>query len=111
MKAASGTDEFSMLGWCIGAILETAYAAVRPDEGLRNLLLLPAPLDFSDKESLTFAQWVDERFFDVEKVLQRFCNLPAVMIEYGAMALKPVENYLGSWIRLFDNQNKPKAVE
>src|SRR3569833_801588 len=107
MKAASGTDEFSMLGWCIGAILATAYAAVRPDEGLRNLLLLTAPLDFSDKESLTFAQWVDERFFDVENVLQRFVNMPAGIIEYGAKALKPVENYLGSWIRLFDSLDIP----
>jgi len=38
LKAVSGCDEFSMLGWCIGAILTTIYAALRPDDGLKNLL-------------------------------------------------------------------------
>lgn len=111
MKAISKCDEFSMLGWCIGAILATAYAAVRPDDGLRNLLLLTAPLDFGNKQAITFSQWVDERYFDVEKVIQRFGNMPAAMIEYGAKALKPVENYLGSWVRLFDNLDNAKVVE
>ena len=31
MKTVSGSEEFSMLGWCIGAILTTLYAAVCPD--------------------------------------------------------------------------------
>ena len=48
VKAVSGSDEFSMLGWCIGAILATIYAALRPDDGLKNLILLTAPLDFTD---------------------------------------------------------------
>ena len=111
LKAVSGSEEFSMLGWCIAAILVTIYAAVYPDDGLRNLLLLTAPLDFSQKDAITFANWVDERYFDVEKVLQRFGNMPAEMLEYGAKALKPVENYLGSWIRLWDNLDNTKAVE
>src|SRR6266704_1769557 len=38
LKAISGSDEFSMLGWCIGAILTTIYAALRPDNGLKNLI-------------------------------------------------------------------------
>ena len=50
MKAISGAEEFSLLGWCIGAILTTIYAALRGDEGLRNLILLTAPLDFSNKQ-------------------------------------------------------------
>src|SRR6202047_2395495 len=69
MKAISGVEEFSMLCWCIGAILATVYSALRADDGLRNLILLTAPLDFSDKQGITFAKWVDERFFDVDKVL------------------------------------------
>ena len=60
VKAISGCEEFSMLGWCIGAILTTIYAAMRPEDGLRNLLLLTAPLDFSDRNGITFARWTDE---------------------------------------------------
>jgi polyhydroxyalkanoate synthase subunit PhaC len=111
MKSISGSPEFSMLGWCIGAILATLYAALRPDDGLKNLILLTAPLDFSKKESLTFAQWTDERYFDIEKVLAMFGNVPPEMIEYGAKALKPVENYIGNYLRLWDNLDHPQVIE
>jgi len=111
LKSVSGATEFSMLGWCIGAILTTLYAAVRPDDGLRNLLLLTAPLDYSKKESITFSHWTDERYFDVEKVLAMFGNMPGEMLDYGAKCLKPVENFLGNYIRLFDNLDNPKIVE
>jgi polyhydroxyalkanoate synthase len=111
MKAISGSEEFSLLGWCIGAILTTVYAALRADDGLRNLMLLTAPLDYSDKKGITFARWVDERYFDVEKVLAAFGNMPGEMIDYGAKALKPVENYIGNYLKLWDNIENPQVVE
>jgi polyhydroxyalkanoate synthase len=111
LKQISGSEQFSMLGWCIGAILTTIYAAMRPDDGLRNLLLLTAPLDFSNREGLTFARWTDEKYFDVEKVLAAFGNMPGEMIDYGARALKPVENYIGNYCKLWDNLDNPRAVE
>jgi poly[(R)-3-hydroxyalkanoate] polymerase subunit PhaC len=111
MKAISNCAEFSLLGWCIGAILTTIYAALRPDDGLRNLLLLTAPLDFSNRERLTFARWTDEKYYDVDKVLSAFGNMPGEMIDYGAKALKPVENYIGNYLKLWDNIDNPRAVE
>ena len=111
VKAITGSEEFSMLGWCIGAILTTIYAAMRPDSGLRNLLLLTAPLDFSNRNGLTFARWTDEKYFDVEKVLAAFGNMPGEMIDYGAKALKPVDNYLTNYCKLWDNLDNPRAVE
>lgn len=111
VKAISGSAEFSMLGWCIGAILTTIYAALRPDDGLRNLLLLTAPLDYSDRGHLTFARWVDEKYFDVERVLGTFGNMPGEMIDYGAKVLKPVENYIGNYCKLWDNLDDPAVVE
>jgi polyhydroxyalkanoate synthase len=110
VKAVSGCQEFSLLGWCIGAILVTIYAAVHPDEGLRNLLLLTAPLDFSDRNSVTFAKWTDERYFDFEKILDRFGNMPGEMIDYGARVLKPVENFVGNYCKLWDNLDNEQAV-
>src|SRR6202158_1568606 len=111
LKSIAGVEEFSMLGWCIGAILTTIYAALRPDDGLRNLILLTAPLDFSHKEDITFARWVDERYFDIDKVLATFGNMPPEMIEYGAKALKPVENYIGNYLRLWDNLDNPQVID
>lgn len=111
MKEVSGSEAFSMLGWCIGALLTTIYAAMLPDDGLRNLLLLTAPLDFSDRNSVTFARWTDARFFHVEKILDAFGNMPGEMIDYGARALKPVDNYITNYCKLWDNLDNPRAVE
>jgi polyhydroxyalkanoate synthase len=111
MKAISGAEEFSMLGWCIGAILATVYSALRADDGLRNLILLTAPLDFSNKQGITFARWVDERYFDVDKVLAATGNMPGEMIDYGARALRPVDNYVLNYLKLWDNLENPQVVE
>jgi poly[(R)-3-hydroxyalkanoate] polymerase subunit PhaC len=111
LKAVSKVEEFSMLGWCIGAIIATSYAALRPDDGLRNLILLTAPLDFSNKEGITFSRWTAESNFDVDRVLATFGNMPAEMIDYGAKALKPVENYVGNFLRLWDNLDDPRVVD
>ena len=70
MKSVSGSDEFSMLGWCIGAILSTVYAALRPDEGLRNLILLTAPLNFTDRNGSTFMGWLNDQYCDVDRLLE-----------------------------------------
>jgi polyhydroxyalkanoate synthase len=111
MKSVSGSDEFTMLGWCIGAILTTIYAALRPDDGLKNVILLTAPLDFTDKTAGGFVRWVSDQAFDPAKIVAAFGNVPGEMIDYGAKALKPVENYIGSYLTLWDNLDNPRIVE
>ncbi len=116
VKTISGSDEFSLLGWCIGAILAAIYSALKPDDGLRNLILLTAPLlDFSNKQGLTFARWTDERYFDIDEncssAALAFGNMPGEMIDYGAKALKPVENYVTNYVKLWDNLDDSRMVE
>ncbi len=111
MKAISGSEEFSMLGWCIGAILTTIYAALRPDEGLRNLVLLTAPLDFSNRDAVTFARWTDERYFNVDRILETYGNMPAEIIDSGARMLKPIDNNITYFWKLWDNLDNQRVVE
>jgi poly[(R)-3-hydroxyalkanoate] polymerase subunit PhaC len=111
LKSFSGSDEFNMLGWCIGAMLSTLYCSLRPLEGPKSLILLTAPLDFSQPEKIALAQMTEERYFDVDRVLQAYGNMPAGMIDYGAKMLKPVENFVGGYTRLFDNLGNTKVVE
>jgi polyhydroxyalkanoate synthase len=111
VKSISGSHEFSMLGWCIGALLSTIYAALRPDDGLRNLLLLTAPLDFSKRNELTLARMTDEKYFDLDRVLSVFGNIPGEMIDLGARTLKPVENFIVNYCKLWDNLDNPSVVD
>lgn len=110
IRAVSGSEQVSVLGWCIGALLSTLYAALRPD-GLENLILLTAPLDFSRKEEIALARMTDERYLDVDLLLKAHGNMPGELIDYGAKMLKPVENFVGSWLTLLDNLDKKKVVD
>jgi polyhydroxyalkanoate synthase len=37
--------------------------------------------------------------------------MPGELIDYGAKALKPVENYVGNYLTLWDNLHDPRIVE
>jgi polyhydroxyalkanoate synthase len=111
LKSVSGCTEFSMLGWCLGALISTMYASLRPDDGLKNLVLLTAPLDFTDKTAGGFIRWTSHQDFNADKLVNSFGNVPGEMIDYGAKALKPVENFIGSFLNLWDNIDNPKVVE
>ncbi|WP_298407365.1 alpha/beta fold hydrolase [uncultured Chloroflexus sp.] len=111
MQRHSKKREFTMLGWCIGATIVTIYAAMRPDDGLRNLILLTAPIDFSDKEGSTFSRWLNTEYYNVDELVRQFGNVPSTIIEYGNKMLKPVENYIGTYLKLWDNLDNPAVVE
>jgi polyhydroxyalkanoate synthase len=111
MKSITGTGEFNMLGWCLGALISTLYACLRPNDGLKNLILLTAPLDFTDKTAGGFTRWVSHPAFDPDKLTEAFGNVPGEMIDAGAKMLKPVENYFGSFINLWDNIDEPGRTE
>ena len=77
-------SEFNMLGWCLGALISTLYAALRPDDGLKNLILLTAPLDFTDKTAGGFVRWTSSEAFNADQLVDSFGNVPGEMIDYGA---------------------------
>jgi len=110
-KSVSGADEFSILGWCLGALISTMYAALRPDDGLKNLVLLTAPLDFADKSAGGFTRWSSNPAFNADRIVETFGNVPGEMIDSGAKMLKPVENYIGSYLALWDRIDSDSAAD
>ena len=100
-----------MLGWCLGALISTMYASLRPDDGLKNLILLTAPLDFSDKQAGGFVRWSSHSAFNADTIVEKLGNVPPEMIDSGAKMLKPVENYLGNYLMLWDNIEKDSTVD
>lgn len=111
VQSVSGSAPFSMLGWCLGALITTLYAALRPDDGLRNLVLLTAPLDFADKTAGGFSRWTSTEAFNPDRIVDAFGNVPGELIDYGAKALKPVENFVRNYVNLWDNLDDPRVVE
>src|SRR6266699_64228 len=55
-------------------------------------------------------RWVNDQAFDPDKIIDAFGNVPGELIDYGAKALKPVENYIGSYLTLWDHLDDPRIV-
>jgi polyhydroxyalkanoate synthase len=79
---ASGADEVTLVGWCMGATLCAMYCGLEPsgDEGVagagavRNLVLLTMPVD---GRSSTYARWVGGDGFDAEWIAGAWRVIPA----------------------------------
>ncbi|GAB4448751.1 MAG: alpha/beta fold hydrolase [Chloroflexi bacterium OHK40] len=111
LQRHTGKREFSLLGWCIGATLCTIYAAMRPNDGLRNLVLLTAPLDFANKGAGPFNRWLNTEYYNVDELVRQYGNVPGEIIDYGSKMLKPVENFVTNYLKLWDNLDNQAIVE
>ncbi len=98
---ASGAEELTLLGWCIGATLCAMYCGL--DRGgeqtaVRNLALLTMPVDGRGSR---YATWVGNPEFDVEQVAEDWRVLPGSSIDFANKLLKPVTNFFTTYRRLW----------
>lgn len=110
VQRISGSKEISMLGYCLGATIAVTYAAIYPEVALRNLILLTAPIDFSEQPEGSMAMWLDEGRLDVDKLVDTYGNVPGELIRYWAKMLKPVENFAGAYVNLLKMMDDEGAV-
>ena len=85
---ASGAQCLHILGYCIGGILATLYAALYPDAPLSTMILLATPIEFSEAGVLD--TWLHPRSFDADKMVEAMGNIPAALIFAGARLLSLV---------------------
>jgi poly[(R)-3-hydroxyalkanoate] polymerase subunit PhaC len=99
MRRAGAGDDYTLFGYCMGGTMAAMHAALRP-EGLRNLVALTTPIDFS--EAGTFSVWTDPRHLDPRRVARGLGNVPAALIDFGNKMLKPGPNFLGSYAAMWE---------
>jgi polyhydroxyalkanoate synthase len=101
MRRAGAGDDYTIFGYCMGGTMAVMHAALRP-EGVRNVVALTAPVDFS--HAGTFSIWTDARHLDAAQVASALGNVPGPLIDFGSKMLKPVANFVGAqttmWERL-----------
>jgi polyhydroxyalkanoate synthase len=110
MRRVSGAEEISMLGYCIGATLSVVYTALYPAAPVRNLILLTAPIDFSEQPEGSMAMWLAEGRLDVDKLVDTVDNVPGELIRFWAKMLKPAENFVGAYVNLWKQVGDKTAV-
>lgn len=105
----SGAEEISLLGYCMGGTMTSIFAALHPELPIRNIIFLTSPFDFSDTG--LFTSWLDERYFNLDKLVDVFGNIPPGTIDLGNKLLKPLVNYIGPYITLADRADNEDFVK
>jgi polyhydroxyalkanoate synthase subunit PhaC len=95
---ASGADELSLVGWCIGGTISAMYCALHPGGPVRNAALLTTPID--PTRSL-YATWVGTDAFDVDLVADAYGAIPGGQVDFANKLMKPVTNFWTTYRRLW----------
>src|SRR5918998_1022454 len=103
----SGAEEVTLFGYCMGGTMSAMYASLFP-EHLKNLVLLTAPVSFPRDEIGLYKLFTDSKYLSPSLLADAFGNIPGEMIDTGNRMLKPVTNYVGTyvsmWERIFDEK-------
>lgn len=100
VQQATGEEDVSLLGYCMGGVLSTIYAALHPKGPVKNLALFTTPIDFSAMK--LFSKWSDKRHFDVDRLVDTMGNTPPEMIFASFDMLRPADRSAGM-VKLWDN--------
>lgn len=94
--------ELTMLGFCMGGTMAAMYAALFPGAPLKNLILLTAPTDFTPESTGYYGLMTSEKYFDPDLLVEAFGIVPGELIDTGNRLTKPVTNYIGTYVTMWD---------
>ncbi len=86
IEELTGSSQVALFGHCIGGTFAAMYAALHP-ERVARFLALTAPFRSSDGGVVAFC--ANPASFPVDQVLDEHGHMPAKLIRYTFMALKP----------------------
>ncbi|TQR11003.1 class III poly(R)-hydroxyalkanoic acid synthase subunit PhaC [Psychrobacillus soli] len=99
MKTSKAKD-ISLLGYCMGGTMTAVFTALYPQLPIRNLILMTSPIDFKDAGH--YSNWLDKRYFQLDKLVDTLGNIPFELIDFGNKLLNPISNVVGPYVSLAD---------
>jgi len=89
VRRASGADEVTLAGYCLGGVLCLLYAAGRDEPGVRSLVTMATPIDFSHMGPLVAL--VREGRLHADDVIDETGNVPPDFLYNGFRTLEPTD--------------------
>jgi polyhydroxyalkanoate synthase subunit PhaC len=103
----SGTEKLTLLGYCMGGTMSAMYASLYEDK-LENLILMTTPISFPQQSLGLYSLFTSDKYLSAGTLADAFGNIPGEIIDTGNRMLKPVTNYVGTyvsmWERIFDDK-------
>jgi polyhydroxyalkanoate synthase len=100
-------DAIDLLGICQGGVFSLCYTALHPHK-IRNLITMVTPVDFQTQDNM-LSQWA--RLLDVDRFVDTVGNIPAALMNYVYLSLKPVRLNQQKYVGLVDILDSPIELE
>jgi len=107
LRRRSGLDAINLLGICQGGAFSLCYAALHPRK-VRNLITMVTPVDFHTPDNM-LSNWT--RDLDVDLFVDTLGNVPADMMNFCYLTLKPWRLFVQKYVGLVDILDDPRALE
>ena len=106
----SGAEQLTLLGYCMGGTMTAMYASLFPEK-LKNLILMTAPISFPKDDMGLYSLFTSEKHMNPGLLADAFGNIPGDMIDTGNRMLKPVTNYVGTYVNMWERIFEDKPME
>jgi polyhydroxyalkanoate synthase len=103
------TSHFHLLGYCMGGTMSAMFTALFP-KMVASLILMAAPIDFDNDHGL-LKVWTDEKYFNVDALIDAFGNCPAPFLQGSFAMMKPVQNLYEKYAGFVDKMEDEQFVE
>jgi polyhydroxyalkanoate synthase len=109
VRRETDSPKFNLFGYCMGGTMSAMFTALYP-ELVNTLTLLAAPIDFADDDGL-LRLWTQEKYFDVDRLIDAYGNCPAPFLQASFQLMKPVQNYVEKYVNFSENVADDKFLE
>lgn len=107
VRKAAGVDAINLLGICQGGTFSLCYAATH-GEKVKNLITMDTPVDFQTPDNM-LSSW--SRELDVDLFVDTMGNIPAELLNWVYLTLKPVRLNQQKYVSLVDILDNPKELQ
>ena len=107
LRQRHGAEKIDVLGICQGGAFSLCYAALHPRK-VRNLITMVTPVDFHTPDNM-LSNWT--RQLDVDLFVDALGNVPADLMNYCYLTLKPFRLNVQKYVGLTDLLDDKAALE
>lgn len=107
LRESHDVDSVNVLGICQGGAFSLCYAALNPGK-VRNLITMVTPVDFHTDDNM-LAGWA--RSLDVDLMVDTLGNVPADVMNWCYLTLKPWRLLVQKYVGLVDILDDKRALE
>jgi polyhydroxyalkanoate synthase len=106
LRKQHGLDAINLLGICQGGAFSLCYTAIHPSK-VKNLVTMVTPVDFHTPGN-TLSHWA--RDLDVDRFVDVMGNIPAGLMNWVYLTLKPLRLNQQKYIGLVDILDNPTEL-